>query len=235
MRVPEPVFVPARARHRIRRPVASLAIALPLFSCACRLTATRSTDAPAGSPAETDYPGRLVPTTRIQRAFLARQVLRVDWQGHQREFQVVVQMHEGVLGVVGLAPWGGKAFVLEQRGTDVTYTSHLPADVELPFPPRFILQDVSRALLFDALLPWGVAGDPGTRVRVVGEEEVTETWTDGGLVRRSFRRLDGEPPGQIVVDYGQGMRAGVPPRTIKLANEWFGYAIEVETVQYQPL
>lgn len=194
----------------------------------------------ATAPRAEDYPGVLVRPDQVDRAFVIRQSLRVRVEvpggagPHEESFEVAVQLQGEELRLVGLAPWGGVAFVLTQRGETLEFDNRLPDGVTLPFPPRFVLQDFSRAFLFDAVVPWGTAG-VGTEQAEVAGERVTERWADEALMERRFERLDGEPAGAIVVSYEGGMVAGRPPARVRLHNAWFGYTIEVTTLRYAPL
>src|SRR5690606_24738707 len=127
-----------------------------------------------------------------------------------------------------------KAFVLEQTGTEVSFTPLI--DREIPFPPEYMLQDIHRAWLWHDRLPW--ADQPpneATPSAEVAGERVTETWTENGLVRRTFERLDGEPTGEIRIDYMGGHRTGRPAKHVVLDNGWFGYRLEIKTTQWRAL
>ena len=189
-----------------------------------------------GGPA--GYPGELVSTDTLQGVqgdFMARQKLSGRHGDRDFAFEAVLQLRGGTLTVLGLTPFGTKAFLLEQTGTDVSFRPLI--DREIPFPPEYILQDIHRVWLWHARLPWGdrapnQAEDPS--VEIAGER-VTEQWIDGALVRRSFERLDGQPPGTIRVDYMGGQRRGQPARQVVLDNGWFGYRLEIETLEWRAL
>jgi hypothetical protein len=180
------------------------------------------------------YPGELISTAEMGDDFLARQKLEGRFGEREFAFQAVLQLHEGTLTVLGLTPFGTKAFVLTQTGTEVEFEPLI--DREIPFPPEYMLQDIHRAWLWHARLPWG-AGPPaqGSASTEVAGERVRETWTDEGLVRRSFERLDGQPAGEIRIDYVGGHQAGHPAKRVILDNGWFGYRLEIETTQWRNL
>lgn len=187
----------------------------------------------AGVP--TSYPGQLIATEDIEGAFMARQKLSGTFGEQKFAFEAVLQFHDGALTVLGLTPFGTKAFVLEQRGTEVEFQPLI--DREIPFPPEYILQDIHRVWLWHARLPWGDKPAPGQEnpSADVAGERVSEQWIDGKLVRRTFERLDGEPAGSVRVDYVGGHRHHFPPKRTVLVNGWFGYQLEIETVEWRKL
>ena len=187
---------------------------------------------PGSAPA--GYPGELIPTEEMGADFMARQRLSGSFESRKFEFEAVLQLHEGTLTVLGLTPFGTKAFVLEQTGTEVEFTPLI--ERELPFPPRYMLQDIQRTWMWHVRLPWGASPPREARPTVeVAGEQVSEQWTENGLVRRSFERLDGEPAGTIRIDYLGGHRVGRPAREVVLDNGWFGYRLKIETTQWRAL
>jgi len=118
------------------------------------------------------------------------------------------------------------------KGGKLDVTDEMPEP--LPFPPRFVLLDVQRALF-----PWlpegaGPLAD-GVHAADVDGEHVAETWSGGRLLERRFERLDHTPPGEIVVRYEGGRVPGEMPPPITLENGWFGYRLEVESLTEQTL
>ena len=172
------------------------------------------------------YPGELISTADMGRDFLARQRLKGTFGEQEFAFEAVLQLHKGTLTVLGLTPFGTKAFVLTQTGTEVEFKPLI--DREIPFPPEYMLQDIHRAWLWHARLPWADA--PPSEA-----ERVTEQWSENGLVRRSFVRLDGQPPGEIRIDYIGGHRTGRPAKQVVLENGWFGYRLEIQTTDWRML
>lgn len=193
---------------------------------------------PTGAPgaelpanlSEASYPGALA-TTLSGPDFLARQ--RLDGRIRERTIhgEAVVQKQGEALTLIGLTPFGTKAFVAQQTAGAVESKVMAP-EGKLPFPPRFMLLDVNRVLFL------GLSGGPladGTHSGAVGEERVTEVWKDGALLERRFSRVDGKPAGEIVIVYEGGMREGKLPSRVRLQNGWFGYTIAIDTVQWQAL
>ncbi len=178
------------------------------------------------------YPGTLSPPGEIARDFLWQQRIVARYGDREEGFDVVLQKQGDQLVLIGLTPFGTKAFVLTQTGTELEFQPLI--DQPAPFPPRFVLLDVHRAI-FPAL-----PGEPGPRPDgehrgEVDGEEVVEVWAAGRLTRRTFRRLDAKPPGDLVVEYVAWSDDGVDPTEVVLDNGWFGYSLTVTTVARQAL
>lgn len=193
---------------------------------------TSGDDGPINAP--TGYPGELISTEAMSSDFIARQQLSGTFGERQFKFEAVLQLRHGTLTVLGLTPFGTKAFVLEQTGTEVTFRPLI--DREIPFPPETMLQDIHRAWFWHSRLPWGdqPPSEATPTVEVAGER-VTETWSENGLVRRTFERLDGAPEGLIRIDYFGGHRTGRPAKQVVLDNGWFDYRLEITTTEWREL
>lgn len=186
------------------------------------------------SSAAPGYPGELISTEAMTRDFIARQQLSGRFGEREFKFEAVLQLRNGTLTVLGLTPFGTKAFVLAQTGTEVRFEALI--DREMPFPPEYMLQDIHRAWFWHARLPWADTppSEAEPSVEIAGER-VTETWTENGLVRRSFERLDGDRVGVIRIDYLGGHQSGRPAKQVVLDNGWFGYRLEITTTQWRDL
>jgi len=161
----------------------------------------------------------------IPGTFTVRQKLTARSAHGGGSFEAVLQKKPGELLLVGLTPYGSRAFVLRQTAADVQFTSYIPRD--LPFPPTFILLDVHRVL--DAWLGPGLAS--GERAGTVGAERVDERWRDGKLVERRFTRLAARasaPRGDVTVTYSGDGPAGLAT-LVTLENRQFGYTLTVES------
>ncbi|MEZ4452428.1 MAG: DUF3261 domain-containing protein [Nannocystaceae bacterium] len=211
---------PPRLDAVLRRVTAALLVALALAgACAHGRTA-------ADGPPPIDE-ALLVDVATIPGDFLARQ--RVSGTMGERTLgsEVVLQKQGGTLTLLGLTPFGTRAFAVIQEGKALRVESFMPE--ALPFPPELMILDVHRALFL------GERPQPDGRHRFrVGDERVDDTWSGGRLLRRVFRRRRA-PRGDIVVDYGEGMAGGQPPPTITIDNQIFGYTVTIETVSFQPL
>ncbi len=203
----------------------SLAIALALSAVAC--------GAPASSGPPPRPPGVLHPPSDYAGDFAVDQRVTVTFEDEVQSFRAVLEKHGDSLVMVALGPHGGRAFVLSQRGDVVSFESHLPR--ELPFPPEYMLLDVHRAWL--VALPGAPLAD-GEHRGTLDEEEVTETWADGRVMSRSFRRLDDVPPGLLTITYEGGLDPHLDapgPSRVVLDNGWYGYRLELDELTRRPL
>ena len=210
---------------------------LPILLLACRTEGSSEPPDDAGGTEEgqlpTEYPGTLVEIGKVSRDFMMRQKLSGSWQDMKFSFEAVVQKQGDKLTVLGLTPFGTKAFSLVQTGTEVEFEKYV--DREMPFPPEYILQDIHRVFLYDVELPWGLTGEDGLNEATVHDELVHEEFVDGRLVSRRFARSSGYPEGEIRVDYEGGTADGVPAKNVSFSNGWFGYRLEIKTTLYQPM
>jgi hypothetical protein len=186
--------------------------------------------AQAPGPRPVEYPTVLTPPDSHPGAFIRRQLLLGRFQGQELSLDAVLQKKDDELLLVGLTPFGTKAFVLAQKGTEVRFTSYMAQP--LPFPPRYILEDVTRTYFC------GIADGPlpdGVHQSERDGELIEERWKEGRLMERRFTRLDGNPRGEIVIDYVGGMAGGRSPARIEFDNGWLGYRLTVTTVSEEAL
>jgi hypothetical protein len=176
---------------------------------------------------ERDYPGELRDPSGLEGAFLLRQRIEASFISGTSRFEAVLQKQGPTLLVLGLTPFGTKAFVVTQRGAGVTAETYPGA--ELPFPPRFLMLDVHRAYFPPPAA--GAAPVDGERTTTWAGEEVVERYQAGRIVERSFRRLDGTPPGIIRIRFGEWLPTEPSPAWIEIHQGWFGYALRIETLE----
>lgn len=157
------------------------------------------------------------------RPFVLEQRLRGKYGEREVDAQVVLQWHEGVLRLVGLAPFGARAFTVEQRGGAVHVESSLGRD--LPFDPRHVLRDIHRVLFRGALT--GLSD--GQHERDDGGEHIVERWAGGRIVERRFSAAGKE---SVVVSFSSAP-APVLSDHVRLANKQVGYTLEIETLSQQ--
>ncbi|MFT7465545.1 MAG: hypothetical protein ACI9EF_003914 [Pseudohongiellaceae bacterium] len=240
---------PSQVAQLSRRPVGpqnrvaamAVVVALSLAGCA-------SPRAEQPQPFQGEYPGLLRPAEVLGQDVVLRQRVTAAWndgegQSGSRGFEAVVQKQGSLLTMVGLSPFGsvGFAILLENGQVELRHES----GEELPFPPRFVLLDFQRVFY-----PWvaeaGEALPDGEHRAVVGGEEVHEEWLGGRLIERRFRRLDDQPPGELLVHYtwessapgaagasasAPGSALGSAPSRAVLDNTWFRYKLTVDTLQ----
>jgi hypothetical protein len=199
------------------------AAALAVLGLACVSAGPPS--GPKPEPAES-----LVPTSEIAGNFLMRQQLVYEAGEDRGGFEALVQKRCDELVVVGLTPFGSRAFTLRQRGVDVQVETHV--DLEWPFPPRRILLDVHRVFLLPIANPPPADGVTESRW---GSEIVTERWASGVLRERRFTRADGRPQEEVVVVYLDGASSEHAPIRVRVENRRFGYTLEATSIERRPL
>lgn len=180
------------------------------------------------------YPTRMVDPATLAGDFVVEQEVRMVHPRGENTFRAVLQKRGGQLVLLGLAPHGGRAFLLQQGATGTSFESFMP--FELPFPPEYILHDVHRTWFL------GVETIEGERASVERDgERVTEVRdASGAVLERRFVRLEGPPEGEIVVRFGAGLAKGAPMRTspppeVTFDNGWYGYRAHVRTLRWQAL
>jgi hypothetical protein len=199
---------------------AAAALAVSAISCAHHAPAPSRAMPP---PAAQDLPR----PDAIPGVFTARQRITARSAQGGGAFEAVLQKKPGELLLVGLTPFGSRAFVLRQTGKEVAFTSYIQRD--LPFPPAYILLDIHRVL--DVWL--GAPLPDGERIGQVGGERIRERWRGGVLVARTFTQVAGgphaEPPGDVTVTYAGVGPAGLPA-SVRVVNARFGYSLTIETL-----
>lgn len=200
----------------------ALAFAITVSACAHHAAAP-----PARPPVAPPTAAELPPPDTIPGTFAVRQKLTASSAKGGGSFEAVLQKAPGTLTLVGLTPYGSRAFLLQQTKGDVQFTKYVPRD--LPFAPTFMLLDIHRVLgrwLGPPLLG-------GERTGQVGDERIHERWQDGNLVERTFTSARGSPPGTVTISY-TGYAAGAPlPARITLRNARLDYRIDIDTVPLQ--
>jgi hypothetical protein len=212
------------ASPKTRVPTAHRALLAALLACAASCASARMR--PTLDPDA--YPGVLREPASLARDVVWRQRVTAAWGDERHAFDAVVQVSGDTLTVVGLAPTGSTGFAVVLRHGELELVNRMPEP--LPIPPRFILLDVQRALY-----PW-LPGGPALRASGehqadVDGEHVVETWRDGRLRERRFTRLDRDPRGVGRSLYEGGHVPGTMPPSLTLENGWFGYRLDVVTLE----
>jgi Protein of unknown function (DUF3261) len=182
---------------------------------------------PAAAPPKAPTAAELPRPDAIPGTFTVRQKLVAQSAHGGGSFEAVLQKAPHKLTLLGLTPFGSRAFLLVQTDDDVQFTSYIPR--ELPFAPTYLLLDVHRVL--DTWL--GPPLPAGEREGQRGDERIHESWRDGKLVERTFTRPrshpGGEPPGVITIAYVGDGPSGLAAR-VTLDNARFGYTIRIDTL-----
>jgi uncharacterized protein DUF3261 len=202
-----------------------LGLALVLFS-AC---ASRSKQAASEPP----YTGPLPSPGERVDDFLDRQRIVATYRGRSMSFDAVLQKRGDELTLLGLTPFGSRAFVVTQKGREMSFQSFV--DEPLPFSPLYMLIDVHR-VFFRASAPSDAAVADGARTFTSEGEIVTETWHMGRLLNRTFSRSGDRASGKIVVEYDGGMAEdAAPPAHLTFTNGWYGYRLDITTISHKAL
>ncbi|MCB9506413.1 MAG: DUF3261 domain-containing protein [Myxococcales bacterium] len=164
--------------------------------------------------------GPLLPPDTFAPDFAWRQRVTATWPTGVERFDAVVQKRGGVLTMIGLSPMGSPGFVIS-LDTNGVVTLDNRSGRELPFDPTYVIADVQRAFY-----PW-----PDT-LGVVRLDEATNS--DGTRVRR-FIRTDAPERGEVRVELGATAIGDDVPASVSLTSGWFGYSLEIETVEQQRL
>jgi hypothetical protein len=202
-------------------------LAIALAACGSAACAHRGGASPPRATIIPPTPAELPPPDAIPGEFSVRQKLNATSPKGGGSFEAVLQKTPGALTLVGLTPYGSRAFLLQQTKGDVQFTKYVPR--ELPFAPTFMLLDIHRVLG-----RWlGPPLPAGERSGQVGGETIRERWQDGNLVERTFTNATSKPPGTITISYA-GYAAGSPFATrITLRNARLDYRIDIDTVPFQ--
>jgi hypothetical protein len=205
-------------------------------SSAALLLSFTACSAAAPRPAVHPDPGTLHAPGEYPGSFLDRQTIAATYAGRSAKFDAVLQKQGNDLLLLGMTPFGSRAFALKQSGLEVSYESFIPQVDQLPFPPRYILLDVHRVFFGGIPTDGQPLADGPHEAPPRDGELLTEYWQDRRLKQRRYRSTTVPSAGEIVIDYDSGMQpGGPPPPHIAFVNGWFGYRLDITTVSHQPL
>lgn len=108
----------------------------------------------AEAPSAREYTGPIVDSEKLRPGFLWQQEITASRGPFSHGFPAAVQSADGVLTILGLTPFGTRAFVIEQRGQTFEYRTFV--EQELPIRPEWVLIDVHRTF-FDGFEGMGDA------------------------------------------------------------------------------
>jgi hypothetical protein len=172
--------------------------------------------------------GVLRPTGELSPPFTVQQRIHGKYAGGDATIDCVVQLQNGKLTVVGLTPFGTRAFVIEQTGLEVRFQKFV--DRDLPVEAETVLYDIHR-VFFRTLPPRQSDGvsegqDNGDMVR--------ERWVDGHIVERRFESLEGPVNNLVVVSFDGAPAPVIAPR-VRITNAAFAYTLEIENTEQKTL
>lgn len=148
-----------------------LPLALVLFAAACQTRLPMPPPILSPLPHLADCPGQLRSTQEIEGDWVIHERVRVTGGGVDESYGLVVQKTGPKLVLLGLTPFGAKAFSVVQIGTQTWSESYLgPATV---VPPENVLRDLHRALFLTVddptLEPRAVSRDAEGAVHVTAK------------------------------------------------------------------
>ena len=181
-------------------------------------------------PSQANVSTDLAPVSGIQGEFLLRQQLVFRYTGGQGSFEAILQKHCTELTVVGLTPFGTRAFTLTQNDRGVH--AQVSSPQIWPFPPEYLLEDVHRVLITP--LSEGRMGD-GVYERSHGSERIWEHWLDGQLTRREVQPKGGSHAWKVVIHFPDPSPRYWPPTVVRLENDLWGYELEITTLSRREL
>jgi hypothetical protein len=198
-----------------------LALALLLSLTACGGSRPQA-NAPQGEPAVV-----LVPSERLAPPFVVQQKLTGRHGERDFSLDVVVQLSRGKLTLMGLTPFGSRAFVLEQVGTNTSLQTFVAR--ELPVRPGYVLADVHRVFFRGLPAPQS----DGEHSALDHGERVTERWQGGVLLERRFAS-SASGKDDVVATFEGAPAPRIAPR-VRLQSRTFGYTLVIDNVMQQLL
>lgn len=199
-----------------------------LTSCASSNSKPKKPDSPSTRP---PYRGPLVRPEEIPGDFLWQQRVSARHLDQEGAFNAVLQKQGRELLVLGLTPFGTRAFSLTQTGKKFKYKQYVP--FELPFSPEAVLIDIHRTFFFG--LELGALPSSGQRASTWEGESMTDTFHGGHLIKRRFDNVSGVEKSILIAYSGRGYLPFEPSEKVVINNQAYGYTLTVETESTQPL
>jgi hypothetical protein len=168
--------------------------------------------------------GVLISTEEIDvQPFVVQQHIKGVYQGGEVTIDCVVQFKDKKLTVLGLTPFGTRAFSIEQDGVQVKFEKYVERD--MPVQPEMVLYDIHR-VFFRGLPPDQSQGQDHS-------DQVTELRAGDYVIERRFQSMEG-PTNLVVVSF-DGPPAPIVAPHVKIANTAFAYALEIENSEQKSL
>ncbi|HEX5660241.1 MAG TPA: DUF3261 domain-containing protein [Polyangiales bacterium] len=194
-------------------------LALALLLAACAPKAGPTTGVPQFS-----LGGVLISTDQITaEPFVVQQHIKGVYQGGDVTIDCVVQFKDKKLTVLGLTPFGTRAFSIEQEGVQVKFEKYVERD--MPVQPEMVLYDIHR--VFFRKLP------PGQSRGQDHSDQVTELQSGDYVIERRFESMEG--PANLVVITFDGPPAPIVAPHVTIANTAFAYSLEIENSEQKSL
>lgn len=185
----------------------------------------------AGRATMPESPQSLPSPARFEENFFLRQEIVARHKGRSVTFRTALEKREDVLRLVGLTPFGSRAFMIEQSGRDVQFKEYV--HLGIPFDPMNMLVDVHR-VLFEGSGIGAHLGD-GTHEFESASGSIVEAWADGSIVSRVF--LDADSTTELSRIEFRGVRdaASVTSPLVLLYDRARNYELEIKTVEQRLL
>ncbi len=166
----------------------------------------------------------LPPVAGLGGDFVWRQRIVARHAKGDMSFGSVLEKRGNHLTLLGLTPFGTRAFLLEQDGARFHFRTFMPQ--RLPFPPEYILTDVHRVFHLSASEPQGWHCRLHTKVRTC------DYWHGSRLLKRALFHNTSPKRAFVTISYGEGYVSHRPPRHITLVNHEYGYSLDITTLVY---
>ncbi|MCB9667134.1 MAG: DUF3261 domain-containing protein [Myxococcales bacterium] len=170
----------------------------------------------------TEHKVFLPPIIELGQDFVWRQRIVATHSRGTMSFGSVLEKRGTHLKLLGLTPFGTRAFLLEQDGSQMRYTAFTPQ--RLPFPPEYILHDVHRVFRISAGEPDGWHCQPSMGVRMCNY------WRGHALFKRALFHNISAKGAFVTITYGAGYVTNRPPPRVKLVNHEHGYSLDITTL-----
>jgi hypothetical protein len=165
--------------------------------------------------------------------FTLDQTVEATARGRTQTVRVIAEKSGDTLRLVGLTPFGVRAYVITQEGLDVRAEVQLEGG--LPFPPEHVVLDLHRTFLAGFPADAGATPD-GRREFTAGGDAFADEIRGGRVVRR---RVVPAEPGADVLDVryepeGVALDGTPPPRAV-VHHERLGYTLVITTTSSRRL
>ena len=172
----------------------------------------------------------LVPPRDTMQDFFIRQRVQAKFGERKVSFDSVIEKIQDKFTIVGMTPFGTRAFVLKQDGNDVHFKSYIGR--KLPFSPERILLEFHRAFMQGSGVSSGLSD--GMHRFANGEQLIEEIWANGRLLKRLFYGATDDSQNALLTEvvFESGKLPGkFTSPFITLRNHQYGYTMRIKTIE----